>query len=1052
MKTSLSPRAIGFSRIFGLVDAIALGLSVNFGLIFIGLGLSVYQIAGSEMPWVFVVSTILFLPLLFSIAERAQEAPGSASSYQLSRLSSPAWVVFLTGWLILAGHISVAAIFASLIGQRISKIMARLFDSQVDLLWVLIPMLALAAVNEFIKARNRTLSRNRTIWLCLLALYGFFVWVLLFHQPEKATLPAALPSRNLLSSVAILAAGLWGFDLVTSARRQLRNPDKTLPMALFIIILLVNITCLIAILIIFQFPDLTAGNILQNLNWGNAQFSFIIILVTLVICWIGLSRTLASSMRLVGAMLDDGFFPRLTLHDTLTRSTVTILSMLFLVVLLLAWIDLPKLVIGGIAAFCWLLVFVLVMAPHIRTARSALSANRHLKLPLHPLIPLTASVISLYLIALLPRPSLIAGLLLIALGVLYYRLYGFRGNVEVQRKKSVVGDHEALPQKGLFRVLVAIKPQKNTAGNAALIGLGATVAYANSGELLVLYARPVEKLLSPETTRVRAENDWQRLEAAVCAVKDVKVPVRSLIRIAPDESVAILETAKEYRVDHILLGAPVAGQDSVYDQRSVVDQVFHRASCSVAVFRGVSEPKPGTILVAATERSNLETGLRFSRAFGHDEAVTITLLTNQPEKSDITIDPDNELITFKQMVLDGSDLKRAIGRTAADYDLLVLGAAADPLQSQVVLDGFPIEPMNDKKQPATVIIKSAAPSKTRWLRSLFQALNDLLPTLSLTEQSDVFAALSRSARANIDYYMLILLSSTIATLGLILNSGAVIIGAMLVAPLMNPILAIGNGIVLGNFLLMQRGLNAALNGIATVIAVATSFVIFLPEQQPGSEILARSEPNMFDLLVALAAGMTAAYGISRKSVSAALPGVAIAVALVPPLCVVGYGLGVARFNIAGGALLLFATNFAAIIMAGAGVFYLMGFRPSRSTSHAVVRRALTFAIIGLLIIIIPLGFSTRNSLGERQIQALITERFEQNSDGGHDRLRDIKVIHRDDHYRVSLTIYSIEDRSGLTKRISTLRHYLEEAVESPVTIDVAAVKGYEFIEGDVRSQ
>ena len=232
---------------------------------------------------------------------------------------------------------------------------------------------------------------------------------------------------------------------------------------------------------------------------------------------------------------------------------------------------------------------------------------------------------------------------------------------------------------------------------------------------------------------------------------------------------------------------------------------------------------------------------------------------------------------------------------------------------------------------------------------------------------------------------------------------------MLVAPLMSPILAIGNGIVLGNFMLMRRGLKAVLNGICVVIAVAAAFVIFLPVHDPGSEILARTEPNVFDLLVALAAGAAAAYGVSRKSVAAALPGVAIAVALVPPLCVVGYGLGTARFLVTGGALLLFATNFAAIIMAGAAVFYLLGFRPSKTIRGAITRKALAFAIVGLVALTIPLGFATRSTIGKRRIDALITEQFELNSEIHDARLRDISIVQRSGEYRVHLTIHALTE-------------------------------------------
>ena len=140
--------------------------------------------------------------------------------------------------------------------------------------------------------------------------------------------------------------------------------------------------------------------------------------------------------------------------------------------------------------------------------------------------------------------------------------------------------------------------------------------------------------------------------------------------------------------------------------------------------------------------------------------------------------------------------------------------------------------------------------------------------------------------------MLIILASTIAYYGLLQSSAAVIIGAMLVAPLMSPMIAMAHAIVMGNLTMLRRAFLSTLAGVGVAIGIAALFTLLLPSIPPSREILSRTAPTLLDLCVALASGAAAAYALARKEVAAALPGVAIAAALVPPLCVVGYGVGI----------------------------------------------------------------------------------------------------------------------------------------------------------------
>lgn len=182
------------------------------------------------------------------------------------------------------------------------------------------------------------------------------------------------------------------------------------------------------------------------------------------------------------------------------------------------------------------------------------------------------------------------------------------------------------------------------------------------------------------------------------------------------------------------------------------------------------------------------------------------------------------------------------------------------------------------------------------------------------------------------YWAEILLSAGIATLGLTLNSPAVIIGAMLISPLMNPIMSGGLALAAGDFILAMRAVfNIVLSSFAA-IAFSTSLVALLPFREMTAEIASRTHPNTLDLVVALFSGAIGALAVSKslRGVATSIPGVAIAVALMPPLCVTGYGVGVfltvdraqGTAILAGGGL-LFVTNLLAITFSSMLVFLLL---------------------------------------------------------------------------------------------------------------------------------
>lgn len=207
----------------------------------------------------------------------------------------------------------------------------------------------------------------------------------------------------------------------------------------------------------------------------------------------------------------------------------------------------------------------------------------------------------------------------------------------------------------------------------------------------------------------------------------------------------------------------------------------------------------------------------------------------------------------------------------------------------------------------------------------------------------------------LNYGLELLLSAGIATFGLVLNSPAVVIGAMLISPLMGPILAAGLALAAADLYLGIKSLLSILAGVVGAVLFSAALVWLLPFQSPTNEILARTQPNLLDLGVALLSGVAGAVVVCRGGGGGgvtALPGVAIAVALMPPLCTLGFGVG-SGFSrpIIYGAGLLFLTNLAAIIASAFAVFYLvrMDSPDVRETIEAaILERASPDRLYGLL--------------------------------------------------------------------------------------------------------
>jgi uncharacterized hydrophobic protein (TIGR00271 family) len=237
----------------------------------------------------------------------------------------------------------------------------------------------------------------------------------------------------------------------------------------------------------------------------------------------------------------------------------------------------------------------------------------------------------------------------------------------------------------------------------------------------------------------------------------------------------------------------------------------------------------------------------------------------------------------------------------------------------------------------TIIVTASSPLANHARKFLDEAVQRIIPQIGRKDRIDLVDRLQSSASWNFDFAALMILSSTIAAIGLLQNSAAVVIGAMLVAPLMTPLLGLGLGMVQGNAELARLSIRSIILGVC--VSLLGGFIVgllTLGDVEPTREMLARGRPGLLDVFVAFASGLAAAYASTRTNLIAALPGVAIAAALVPPIATSGLAFALGNIHLAISSLMIFIINMIVIILASMATLWAVGIRNTRTKTRWMV--------------------------------------------------------------------------------------------------------------------
>lgn len=475
---------------------------------------------------------------------------------------------------------------------------------------------------------------------------------------------------------------------------------------------------------------------------------------------------------------------------------------------------------------------------------------------------------------------------------------------------------------------------------------------------------------SPEPNSL--ENDSSEEEAtptADTADEQPPAPQITLIQIRDQDPVtATLQVLAESEVKLLLLPRH-RGIKSNAKEFTLQQELFFQANCTtVQLCLGEVEPSSSHRVMVPTRGSkNTADAIRLATdlaetSHGHvdaiyfqqdidDAAATVGERIIQRLVDRYADDGGRRVVTQSIVCNDiTAGIQTHAEKTA---DLLVLGASYHSIIHRYLFTSVTEQIASSEIRPAIMIIRQAAPWSRLAAEACKQTISEIVPQLDRQQRVELVERIHGSSRWDFDFIALICLSTLIAGLGLLQNSAAVVIGAMLVAPLMTPLLGAGLALVQGNRLLAASSVGTVVRGFLLALAIGCLLGFAMQLETATPEMLARCSPGISDLVVAFASGLAAAYANGRPNLVSALPGVAIAAALVPPLATAGLVLAMGRIELALGAGLLFFTNIVAIILGAACSLWTVGIRSSHA--YSFVASWSTRALLSLVVIVTGLG-------------------------------------------------------------------------------------------------
>ena len=994
-----------------------------------------------------ILPLITFLLMLFiginmlGYLELSTSMPSSGGAYRLVQSSEEGnWLAFLAGWALILAGLSAAGLILQAFGMGVSALLKVAFGFSVPHLALAAGLLVLAAVYKLLPARSKGLFYLLVIPLALL-LVGSFVSL------PKVGLSNLFPLEgDWKITFRLLLISFIGLEVAAGLQGDLSDRSINSARLIWLSVLLPGlITTFVGVLLLGVFSPGFSSTLLSPLAnlagvWGNQWVQIGLAALGLLAMPAALNRILSQLIRTIYSMTRDGYWPDILKKiNPRTKKPVFLVLALVVTLSLTGFVD--HLTLARVGGLFYLIVLTVVNFALTRQEQ----VESAFQLPIHPWIPALVVIFDLLISTIWAR-DLPFVLILLAVGLAFFFFYGKYHCIQAKEGitvfKTELKEETAKQHK---RILVPIA-NPETAGT--LLHLAGTLVRPEGGKVIALRVITVPNQLPLSEGRIEAEANRVLLDQAIDQATKEEFRVQAMTRVSRSIAEGILDTARDEDVDQILVGWSGGETRSISKSMGpVLDPIIKDAPCDVLIVRGYNWKEVKTILVPTAGGPNAPIGAKLASTLSISTGAEVTGIYVQVGRASSSRMAENRQIleeTFRDLefsvppekkIIQANSALSGILKEAENYDLVIVGASEEGFIDQFAFGSIP-QRIASQAPNSSVMVKGYSGAPEFWFRKVLSVIFNLFPTLTTEDQLEVREELIENAQPGRDYFVLIVLSSIIAALGLLLNSPAVVIGAMLVAPLMSPILGFSLGIVLGEVRLLRTSLESVFKGVMATIIVSILVGLISPLKEMTPEIMARTQPTILDLFIALASGMAGAYALSRKDVSEALPGVAIAAALAPPLSVVGLGIAHGNMRAAGGALLLFATNIITISLAGMIIFTLLGIHPLNLQPEIKkrVRRGITGMIFLVVLITIPLGIIMNGIIQKGRENQTIQTVLDESP-----LLEEITGLEIDrsqgkDSLIISATVRAAGEISQ--EDVDSLRNTLVDELNRPLTLDV----------------
>lgn len=727
-----SPEAeIKFSRELGLLEATTLGVGAMIGAgIFILSGMAA-GIAGPAATVSYVLCGLMTLFTALSYSELSSSIPLAGGGYTFVHQGLGGYIAFLNGWALIFGSVVACALYALGFAEHFNPLLDLVIKVSPPIKFSAFGLALLLLLVNIKGTKESGKTQNFFTIAKVLMLFVFIGLCLRFVKTENFTPFAPLGFTGILSATALIYISFFGFELISSASEEIKNPTKTVPKAILLSLLIPTLIYVAVVLVsvgILDYQTLgtsAAPLVLIAQQVLGSYGLFFVLVAGLLSTTSALNATVLAAARQTYAMGRDGYLPRkiFRLHPRF-KTPYTAIAAVGVVILVFTLSGEVEFV-AHLANFCYLFALILVNLSVIMLRKKAPRLRRPFKLPWHPVIPLLAIGCNLLILAYMSPRTYLLGAGWLGLGSLVYLVYSKGQKEEVERHRRL---KEILTrqERKEYKILVPLANPKTV---GILMGVACAVAKKFDGEVIALNV--VEVPRGTPLKKGLADLSQQRLllSRAENVARQEKVKFDKMIKLSHRLSHGILETAEEERCNFIIMGR--TGPEKTLEKilTTVVDMVLKEASCNVAIVQGEKMDQIKRVMITATDNVNSQLAAELSPAFLDRFKSELLMLHALP--GDATGDDETQARRWLDSFADKANLKvkgerrllkadkpnEAIVREVREGDLLLMGASKGGTLEQLLFTSIP-QKVAEKIAVPMITFKRFQPQKRSWFERI----------------------------------------------------------------------------------------------------------------------------------------------------------------------------------------------------------------------------------------------------------------------------------------------------------------------------------------------